>query len=359
MAANAREYLVMAALICLGLLGSSIALANTFVVPHIIEKSGKISNTPFTFDTTFQYEDPNGQPGAVSSVQTYVYDTTGQPMTGAGGTPVSNPTNTSVVGRGPRQTVSLDDQITSNGGFSSANEVKLGFGVIVVGGADPDGVTFNGFVTNAHTGPFDLSVFGFEPQPLKGAAARTFVIPHVLESSGTINNTQNTFDTTFYMTYIGGLPGGGAASSCDVTLTLFNDDGTRMSGGGGGGGGGILAPLHLTLDSTHRYSETLLEDLITAAGGFGGSSRGGYATLDVTGDVGDFAATSFVAHALTGPGDLAADSSFNAAVVPEPAGGLALIAGIALLTSKRKRHQTRDNSHFNREDPACNCEDAA
>src|SRR5581483_4387484 len=119
--------------------GSSIALANTYVVPHIIEKSGTISNTQFTFDTNFQYEDPNGPQGAVSSVQTYVYDTTGQPMTSATGTPVSNPTNTSVVGRGPRQTVSLDGQITNNGGFSSASEIKLGFGVIVVGGADPDG----------------------------------------------------------------------------------------------------------------------------------------------------------------------------------------------------------------------------
>jgi hypothetical protein len=187
-------------------------------------------------------------------------------------------------------------------------------------------VSPHGFVVNSHTSAFDLSVFGFDPQPIL-AAPKALVIPHVLETSGTINNTQNSFDTTFYMTYIGGLPGGGAASSCDVTLTLFNDDGTRMSGGGGGGG--ILSPLHLTLDSSHRYSETLLDDLITAAGGFGGSSRSGYATLDVTGDASDFAATSFVAHALTGPNDLAADSSFNAAVVPEP--GALSIAGLMVV----------------------------
>ncbi|MDB6112576.1 MAG: hypothetical protein JWR69_4326, partial [Pedosphaera sp.] len=33
------------------------------------------------------------------------------------------------------------------------------------------------------------------------AAAKTFVIPHVLEKSGTINNTSFTFDTTLFLTY--------------------------------------------------------------------------------------------------------------------------------------------------------------
>jgi hypothetical protein len=75
-----------------------------------------------------------------------------------------------------RANLRLDDLIRGNGTFPKP--VKLGFGVIVVNGADPAGVNLQGFVVNAHTGPFDLSVFGFEPQPLTAAANSAKAIRH-------------------------------------------------------------------------------------------------------------------------------------------------------------------------------------
>ena len=39
------------------------------------------------------------------------------------------------------------------------------------------------------------------------ANAKTFSFPHILEKSGTINNTQFTFDSTLVLTYNGSLNG--------------------------------------------------------------------------------------------------------------------------------------------------------
>lgn len=311
------------------------AQGKVFILPHVLEKSGTINNTQYTFDTVLFYENATGPQGTSSTVQTYIYDTTGAPMTSATGQPVANPNTLQVVSRGPRQSTSVDGMITDNGGFESPNAVKLGFGVIVISGGDPDGVNIQGFVVNSHTSASDLSVFGSEPKQITAPAQtkQTLIIPHVLETSGRITNTQNTFDTQFFMTYAGGLAGAGPSSSVDVTCTLYNDDNSRMAGGGG-----ILLPqVNLSLSPSNRYVETTLEDLINTAGGFGASSsRSGYAILELNGDIGNFAANSFVQHALSGPNDLAADSSFNLAVVPEPS-SLSLLAGAALLL-KRRRH---------------------
>jgi hypothetical protein len=65
--------------------------------------------------------------------------------------------------------MSLEDLIVDAGGFP-AGRVVLGFGVIVVGGADPDGVNLQGFVVNSHTSAFDVSVFGFVPEEVRAPA---------------------------------------------------------------------------------------------------------------------------------------------------------------------------------------------
>jgi type VI protein secretion system component Hcp len=53
----------------------------------------------------------------------------------------------------------------------SLNFTKLGFGIIVVGGADSPAVNSLGFGVNGKSGPLDVSVFGFTPEPLKATAA--------------------------------------------------------------------------------------------------------------------------------------------------------------------------------------------
>src|SRR4030095_1439585 len=104
-----------------------------------------------------------------ATVEFYLYDEqTGQLMVGAGGTPVCGPCTYQLGGQNRKVSIRLDDLIMSNGGGFDTT-VKLGFGVIVVGGANPDAINIQGFVVNSHTGPFDLSVFGFDPVPLDSA----------------------------------------------------------------------------------------------------------------------------------------------------------------------------------------------
>ena len=88
-------------------------------------------------------------------------------------TPDTTTPTTPVVLTDPsrKAALKLDDLISAQPrGSAFSSRVKLGFGVIVVSGTDPDGVSLQGFVANATSNPMDLSVFGFEPQPLKAAA---------------------------------------------------------------------------------------------------------------------------------------------------------------------------------------------
>ncbi|GEM_PF-6038546 len=55
-------------------------------------------------------------------------------------------------------------EVVSEGLFN-AGIVRLGFGVLVIKGAGDD-VNALGFVVDSHTGPLDLSVFGFTPEAL-------------------------------------------------------------------------------------------------------------------------------------------------------------------------------------------------
>src|ERR1043166_851150 len=186
------------------------ALAKTLVIPHIIEKSGSIKNTTFTFDSTIvlTYNGSlNGNDTKSATVDLYLYDeATGQLMRGTSST-VCGPCSYALSAKQRKVTIQLDDLITTNGGgFDTV--VKLGFAILVISGDGADAVNAQGFVVNSHTSGFDLSVFGFEPQPIAASAARTVVLPHVLESSGSAATSSSSFDTEIHMTYTGGLPGG-------------------------------------------------------------------------------------------------------------------------------------------------------
>ncbi|HWQ92112.1 MAG TPA: hypothetical protein VN673_10600, partial [Clostridia bacterium] len=69
---------------------------------------------------------------------------------------------------------------------------------------------------------------------LVGAAApvalgKTWVIPHVLEKSGLIADTQYTFDTTLFLTYNGSLHGTDSGS-VQVAVYLYDQSGQLMRG---------------------------------------------------------------------------------------------------------------------------------
>jgi hypothetical protein len=82
---------------------------------------------------------------------------------------------------GARKTsITIDDLIVARGGFGAATN-RDAFGVVVLDG-DTTNVKLQGFVVNSHTSAFDLSVFGFEPQPL--AAARMIPMPVTIANNG-------------------------------------------------------------------------------------------------------------------------------------------------------------------------------
>jgi hypothetical protein len=298
--------------------------ARTYVVPHILEKSGLVSTQNFTFDTSLValYSGgigglPQG-PGATLDV--YLYDDSGAFMTGYSGTPICNPCTVD-LGTGPagsgsprKQSIRIDDLImTRGGGFDTAE--KSGFAVIVVGGADPEGVNLQGFVVNSHTGPFDLSVFGFDPQPITAAGLalsddgtsgldpRAFVIPHVLETSGTILNTQFTFDTTLYVTYAGGLPGTVSSNGATAKLYLYDSVSGKILKSGSNQD--VCNPCMFDLNTTTRKASIRIDDLIVANGGFGTeTNRNAFSVVVLDGDTANVKLQGFVVNAHTSPFDL-------------------------------------------------------
>ena len=139
----------------------------SFMIPHVLEKSGTITTTPNTFDSTLFMTYAGGLPtgsGTGATVDLYLFDqNTGGPLQGMTGA-VCNPCSQTLDTSNRKLSIRVDDLITSNGGgFDTA--VKLGFGVVTIAG-DADNVAIESYVINARTGPFDLSVYGFEPQPI-------------------------------------------------------------------------------------------------------------------------------------------------------------------------------------------------
>jgi hypothetical protein len=232
------SWLTLASAALLGCIFVSAASAKAFVIPHVLEKSGSISNTQDTFDTQFFMT--YGGSGSGAQVDLYLYDDSGQMMRSGSGQNVCGPCTYALGNGGPgavgrKRTVVLDTEIMAHGGFPPAG-IVLGYGVLVVGGSDPDNVALQGFVVNAHTGPFDLSTTEMPPQAMGPdpcdpipSAVKGFVLPHVLEKSGTISTTQYTFDTSIFATYTpgqGGTPPGPGATD---QLYLYDNTGAPMT----------------------------------------------------------------------------------------------------------------------------------
>ena len=162
----------------------------TFVLPHVLEKDGGIANTQFTFDTTVFATYTGGlgsnHGNADASVDLYLFSENAGAIVTNGGSDAHSFLSAAVA---PSSGVRLDarhnrcepcnftlegarkrsvkvDELIADKGAGAFDGVTLSFGVVVVGGTDPSGVNILGFVVNAHTSPFSLSVFGFEPQAI-------------------------------------------------------------------------------------------------------------------------------------------------------------------------------------------------
>lgn len=271
----------------------------TWVIPHILEKQGSISDTQFTFDTTI-FATYTG--ASTATTQLFLYSATGSPLTANAGTAVCNPCTFDLTTSSRKVSIRMDDLIQAAGGFASPDELKTSFALLLSGGSDPDHVTYGGFVVNSHTSPFDLSVFGFEPQPIAAEAQRTIVFPHVLETSGSAQSQASSFDTTIFATYTPGLADASAVLSATLQIYLYSNVGQPMMNGGAV----VCNPCTVTLDGRLRKYSTTVHDLILATGtGFDNINKLGYAVIVVGGaDPDGVSVTGFIVNTHTGPFDV-------------------------------------------------------
>ncbi len=278
------------------------AKTKTFVIPHILEKSGTITSTQFTFDTNLIATYAAGLGGTAAGpgakLELYLFDNSAGAPLKTNGADVCNPCSFFLDSVTRKVTIWIDDLITVKGGFDAP--VKLGFGVIVVGG-DADNVSLQGLVVNAHTSAFDLSVFGFEPMRVGIPKAKTFVIPHILEKSGTITSTQFTFDTNLFATYTAGLAGTPAGPGATLDLFLLDNlVGAPLKNNGVD----VCNPCSYKLDSSKRKESIRIDDLITVKGGFDAAVKLGFGVIVVGGDADNVSLQGFVLNAHSSPFDL-------------------------------------------------------
>lgn len=317
-----------------------VAEAKTFCFPHVFDQKGRTSNTPFTFDTSMfmTYSPALGSPSPGATVDLYLYDNSGLAMRGQGGGDVCNPCSYSLGGGSPRKlSLSVEELIDAAGSFTG---IKLGFGIIVVGGADPDNVAVQGYIVNSHATPgTEVSSMPVEPDVIGDDddcdgtpdTRRVLVLPHVLEVSGSITNTQYSFDTTIFADYVGGRAGTPAGAGATVDLYLLDDNGGFLVGGGGGD---VCAPCTFHIDAVTPKVGIGLEALIDAAGGFGPlGSMEGTALLDVSGDPDLVSIQAFVVNAHTSPSDVSV-FGFNPQEItaPGPVAGVIGEAGAGRLS---------------------------
>jgi hypothetical protein len=174
----------IAALVALALAGFVVHLATpgaasakklrvaTFSIPHFVISPGGSTSAPNSFDTTIHAVYNGGLAGTPdrggAEIKLWLYDDFSSPLKTASGFAVCSPCTVAIGSSFRKTSISIGDFVESNGGFAHSGKTT-GFGVMTVTGNDPTSVALQGFVVNSHTSAFDVSVFGFEPQELKGA----------------------------------------------------------------------------------------------------------------------------------------------------------------------------------------------
>lgn len=140
-------------------------------------------------------------------------------------------------------------------------------------------------------------------------SARTFVLPHMLETTGRVSEADQfnrpVHDTTLFVTYVGGIQGvttdaqGGGAT---VTVHLFDEATGELTGAGQS----PVATEVVQLDANQRKVKIDFEDLLTNAGAFSlDVIFQGFAVITVEGDDEHVGMQMFTANANASPHNVA------------------------------------------------------
>jgi hypothetical protein len=135
----------------------ALAEARTWVIPHVLEKSG----TTVVATYTGGLPGMSGQGRAEATLNVFLYARDGRPMTGADRRPLCNPC-AYPLSAGVR-THEVD--LTALARRASPESARHGFAVVASGGGDAASVNLQGFITNSNIG--ELSVFGFQPEEVR------------------------------------------------------------------------------------------------------------------------------------------------------------------------------------------------
>ncbi|NNE65096.1 MAG: VCBS repeat-containing protein [Pyrinomonadaceae bacterium] len=282
--------------------------SNTFTIPHYLVDPSP-SGTPFSYGQqlilTFVPESliSTAFTGSTSAtVNLRIYDeVTGLPLRSATNEEVCNPCSFGLDETQLSHIVDFKTLIHAAGGPSGTN--TSGFATLAISG-DANRVFVGNLSTNIHSDPLDVSFFDIEPQEQTSSVPlNTFVVPHFLEQQGTIVNTQNTFDSGLFVSYVGGLPGfpdPGGSLEASVTIHLFDSDGNRTTNDGQ-----TICPsgCQFPMDSNTRKRSLRFDDLITNNGmtPFDTLVKIGFAVLVVEGDTANVNLLSFVTQADQSP----------------------------------------------------------
>lgn len=122
------------------------------------------------------------------------------------------------------------------------------------------------------------------------SSKRTHVITHVFDTKGNTSKDPFAVDMEIHALYrrgvVGGCGGGNFCPGATVELRLYDDAGAPLRGAGAAGTPGeeVCNPCTMSLSSTQRKRTLNLDDLITAAGGFGDRQVVlGFAVITVSG----------------------------------------------------------------------------
>ena len=152
------------------------------------------------------------------------------------------------------------------------------------------------------------------------ASARTVVFPHVLETSGKVGIDPDSFDTTVFLTYVGGLPGVTSREGQTAQVDLYLYDETTAAPLLSLTAAAVCNPCTYLLGTgadptTPRKRSVSLHDEIVAKGGFPGTSVGAFVILVITGDETNATLAAAIINQRVGPLDLAITP-----LVPQPVG---------------------------------------
>lgn len=285
------------------------ARSDTFVLPHILEQQGLTSSNQYKYDDILYAFYGSGLAGTSgvgnATLELYLYDNSaGNPLK-TNGNDVCNPCSFNLGAATPRSaTIRVEDLINAQGGFDAA--IKLGFGVIVVGG-DPGGVSLESTIINSHTSVFDVSILSLPPIRLRsedpGAPdATVFQLTHYIEREGSIATDPYVYDQSLYATYTAGLAGTAPGAGASIDLYLYDLSGDLPLQNQGQD---VCNPCTFDLGGANPRKQSIrFDDLILAKGPYDAAVKLGSAIIVVSGDAGNVTMQSIGFNAHTSAFDV-------------------------------------------------------